>query len=84
MASTQVPAGVEAIDRQGLVGEHAGETARGVVQHPHNLVTGESSTATQVIAVAVLIDFLLIIPFAFLELRRRPPRHGSRTPRTGC
>ena len=38
----------------------------------HNLVTGKSSTATQVIAVAVfvLIDFLLIIiPFAFLELR---------------
>ena len=38
----------------------------------HDLVTGKSSTATQVIAVAVfvLIDFLLIIiPFAFLELR---------------
>jgi Sap-like sulfolipid-1-addressing protein len=38
----------------------------------HTLVTGKSSTATQVIAVAVfvLIDFLLIIiPFAFLELR---------------
>src|SRR5271167_849772 len=38
----------------------------------HNLVTGKSSTATQVIAVVifVLIDFLLIIiPFAFLELR---------------
>ena len=38
----------------------------------HNLVTGKSSTATQVIAVAVfvLIDFLLIIiPFAFLKLR---------------
>ena len=38
----------------------------------HNLVTGRSSTAIQVIAVAVfvLIDFLLIIiPFAFLELR---------------
>lgn len=38
----------------------------------HNLVTGKSSTATQVIAVAVfvVIDFLLIIiPFAFLELR---------------
>jgi hypothetical protein len=38
----------------------------------HNLVTGTSSTATQVIAVLVfvVIDFLLIIiPFAFLELR---------------
>ena len=38
----------------------------------HNLVTGKSSTATQVIAVVifVIIDFLLIIiPFAFLELR---------------
>ena len=38
----------------------------------HNLVTGKSSTATQVIAVVVfvLIDFLLIIiPFAFLEFR---------------
>jgi hypothetical protein len=38
----------------------------------HNLVTGKSATATQVIAVVifVVIDFLLIIiPFAFLELR---------------
>ena len=38
----------------------------------HILVTGTSSTATQVIAVVlfVIIDFLLIlIPFAFLELR---------------
>ena len=38
----------------------------------HNLVTGKSSTATQVIAVVifVIIDFLLIIiPFTFLELR---------------
>jgi hypothetical protein len=38
----------------------------------HNLVTGTSSTATQVLAVVifVIIDFLLIIiPFAFLELR---------------
>jgi Sap, sulfolipid-1-addressing protein len=38
----------------------------------HNLVTGKSSTTTQVVAVAVfvVIDFLLIIiPFAFLELR---------------
>ena len=38
----------------------------------HDLVTGKSSTATQVIAVVifVIIDFLLIlIPFTFLELR---------------
>jgi hypothetical protein len=38
----------------------------------HLLVTGKSSTATQVLAVVlfVVIDFLLIlIPFAFLELR---------------
>ena len=38
----------------------------------HNLVTGKSSTAIQVVAVVVfvVIDFLLIIiPFAFLELR---------------
>jgi hypothetical protein len=38
----------------------------------HNLVTGKSSTATQVAAVVifVIIDFLLIlIPFASLELR---------------
>ena len=38
----------------------------------HTLVTGKSSTATQVIAVVlfVIIDFLLIlIPFAFLELK---------------
>jgi hypothetical protein len=38
----------------------------------HQLVTGKSSTATQVVAVFVfvIIDFLLIIiPFAFLELR---------------
>jgi hypothetical protein len=38
----------------------------------HNLVTGKSSTVIQVVAVVifVVIDFLLIIiPFAFLELR---------------
>ena len=38
----------------------------------HSLVTGKSSTATQVVAVIifVIIDFLLIIiPFAFLEFR---------------
>jgi hypothetical protein len=38
----------------------------------HNLITGKSSTATQVVAVVVfvLIEFaLIIIPFVFLELR---------------
>jgi Sap, sulfolipid-1-addressing protein len=38
----------------------------------HDLITGKSSTATQVVAVVifVLIEFsLIIIPFAFLELR---------------
>ena len=43
----------------------------------HNLVTGKSSTATQVAAVVifVIIDFLLIIiPFAFLELRPEATR----------
>ncbi len=43
----------------------------------HNLVTGKSSTTTQVLAVAifVIIDFLLIlIPFAFLELRPEPTK----------
>ena len=38
----------------------------------HDLVTGKSSTATQVVAVVVfvIIEFLLIIiPFAFLKLR---------------
>jgi Sap, sulfolipid-1-addressing protein len=38
----------------------------------HNLVTGKFSAATEVIAVVVfvVIDFMLIIiPFAFLELR---------------
>ena len=43
----------------------------------HLLVTGTSSTATQVLAVVlfVIIDFLLIlIPFAFLELRPQATR----------
>ena len=38
----------------------------------HDLITGKSSTATQVVAAAVfvLIEFaLIIIPFMFLELR---------------
>ncbi|HEU0166413.1 MAG TPA: GAP family protein [Chloroflexota bacterium] len=55
-----------------LVGALIGIPGASYLTALHNLVTGQSSTATQVIAVAVfvLIDFLLIIiPFAFLELR---------------
>jgi hypothetical protein len=55
-----------------LVGAVIGIPGASYLAALHNLVTGKSSTATQVIAVAVfvLIDFLLIIiPFAFLELR---------------
>jgi hypothetical protein len=55
-----------------LVGALIGIPGASYLAALHTLVTGTSSTATQVIAVAVfvLIDFLLIIiPFAFLELR---------------
>ena len=55
-----------------LVGALIGIPGASYLAALHNLVTGKSSTATQVVAVVifVLIDFLLIIiPFAFLELR---------------
>src|SRR6266568_870900 len=53
-----------------LVGALIGIPGASYLTALHNLVTGKSSTATQVVAVFVLIDFLLIIiPFAFLELR---------------
>src|SRR6266568_9227062 len=55
-----------------LVGALIGIPGASYLTALHNLVTGKSSTATQVIAVVVfvLIDFLLIIiPFVFLELR---------------
>src|SRR5271165_6465127 len=55
-----------------LVGAVIGIPGASYLAALHNLVTGKSSTATQVIAVVifVVIDFLLIIiPFAFLELR---------------
>ena len=55
-----------------LIGALVGIPGASYLTALHNLVTGKSSTATQVIAVVifVLIDFLLIIiPFAFLELR---------------
>jgi hypothetical protein len=55
-----------------LVGALVGIPGAAYLTALHNLVTGNSSTATQVVAVAVfvLIEFsLIIIPFAFLELR---------------
>ncbi len=55
-----------------LVGALIGIPGASYLTALHNLVTGKSSTATQVTAVVifVIIDFLLIIiPFAFLELR---------------
>jgi uncharacterized membrane protein YedE/YeeE len=55
-----------------LVGALVGLPGAAYLSALHNLVTGKTSTATQVIAVIifVLIEFsLIIIPFAFLELR---------------
>jgi len=55
-----------------LIGALVGIPGASYLAALHNLVTGKSSTATQVIAVVVfvIIDFaLIIIPFAFLELR---------------
>jgi hypothetical protein len=55
-----------------LVGALVGIPGASYLTALHILVTGKSSTATQVVAVIifVLIDFLLIIiPFLFLELR---------------
>jgi len=55
-----------------LVGALVGIPGASYLTALHNLVTGKSSTGTQVVAVVVfvVIDFLLIIvPFAFLELR---------------
>jgi Sap, sulfolipid-1-addressing protein len=55
-----------------LIGALGGIPGAAYLSALHNLVTGKSSTATQVIAVIifVIIEFsLVIIPFAFLELR---------------
>ncbi len=55
-----------------LVGALIGLPGASYLTALHNLVTGKYPAATQVVAVAVfvVIDFLLIIiPFAFLELR---------------
>ncbi len=56
-----------------LVGALIGLPGASYIAALHNLVAGKYSTVTQVVAVVVfvVIDFLLIIiPFAFLELRR--------------
>jgi len=66
-----------------LVGAVIGIPGASYLAALHNLVTGKSSTATQVIAVVifVIIEFLLIIiPFAFLELR--PEATKARLKRT--
>ena len=55
-----------------LVGALLGLPGAAYLTALHNLVTGKTSTATQVIAVVVfvLIEFsLIIIPFAFLQFR---------------
>jgi Sap-like sulfolipid-1-addressing protein len=55
-----------------LVGALIGIPGAAYLSALHDLVTGKSSTATQVVAVVVfvLIEFaLIIIPFVFLELR---------------
>jgi hypothetical protein len=55
-----------------LIGAVVGIPGASYLTALHNLVTGKSSTAAQVVAVVVfvLIEFaLIIIPFAFLELR---------------
>jgi hypothetical protein len=55
-----------------LVGALIGLPGASYIAALHNLVAGKYSTATRVVAVVVfvIIDFLLIIiPFAFLELR---------------
>ena len=70
-----------------LVGAVVGIPGASYLTALHILVTGKSSTAAQVVAVVVfvIIDFaLILIPFAFLELRPRPPRRCSNTARTGC
>ena len=55
-----------------LIGALVGIPGGAYLSALHNLVTGKSSTATQVLAVIafVLIEFsLIIVPFVFLELR---------------
>ena len=66
-----------------LVGALVGLPGASYITALHNLVAGKYSTATKVVAVVVfvVIDFLLIIiPFAFLELRPEATKaHLKRT-----
>jgi hypothetical protein len=60
-----------------LIGAVVGIPGASYLTALHNLVTGDTSTAAQVVAVVVfvLIEFaLIIIPFAFLELRPEATR----------
>ena len=60
-----------------LVGALIGIPGAAYLSALHNLITGKSSTATQIVVVVVfvLIEFaLIIIPFAFLELRPEATR----------
>jgi hypothetical protein len=55
-----------------LIGAAVGTPGASYITALHQLITGKSSTATQAIAVVIftIIEFLLIIvPYAFLELR---------------
>jgi hypothetical protein len=55
-----------------LVGALIGIPGAAYLSALHNLITGKSSTATQVVVVVVfvLIEFgLIIVPFVFLEVR---------------
>jgi hypothetical protein len=65
-----------------LIGAVVGIPGAAYLTALHNLVTGKSSTATQVVAVVifVIIDFaLIIVPFAFLELRPEATKAALKT-----
>jgi hypothetical protein len=55
-----------------LIGALIGVPGAAYLSALHDLITGKSSTATQVVAVVVFVlieSALIIIPFMFLELR---------------
>jgi hypothetical protein len=65
-----------------LIGALVGIPGAAYLTALHNLVTSKSSTATQVVAVVifVIIDFaLIIVPFAFLELRPEATKAALKT-----
>jgi hypothetical protein len=65
-----------------LIGALVGIPGAAYLTALHNLVTGKSSTAAQVIAVVifVLIEFaLIIIPFVFLQLRPEATKAALKT-----